>query len=203
MNKFFTTKRICRAGIIAALYVALTCSFGMISYVGILQFRPAEALCLLALFYAEAIPALWVGCMLSNVISLYGVADIFGGSAVTLVAAALTFAIGKIFRESHRTAGYHVARVGLGGLFPVLLNALIIPVIIVYVGGFIEGFETALLAYTWNFVSLLVSQSLWIYGLGTPLYLFVTRMRRKGVAVFLDGKPQRAAANAAPHETKI
>lgn len=28
MKDFFTTKRICRAGIIAALYVALTCSFG-------------------------------------------------------------------------------------------------------------------------------------------------------------------------------
>lgn len=188
MSKIFTAKRICRAGVIAALYVALTCAFGMMSYVGILQFRPAEALCILPLFYAEAVPALFVGCMLSNIISLYGVADIFGGSAVTLVAALLTFLIGKLFRESNEKAWNHVLRVGLGGLFPVLLNALIIPVIIVYVGGFMDGFETALIAYTWNFVSLLVSQSLWIYALGTPLYCLVYKMRKKHVAVFLDGR---------------
>ncbi len=192
MSKIFTTKRICRAGIIAALYVALTCSFGMMSYVGILQFRPAEALCILPLFYAEAIPALWIGCMLSNVISLYGVADIFGGSFVTLVAALLTFLIGKLFRESRDTLPNHIARVSLGGLFPVLLNALVIPVIIVYIGGFAEGFETALAAYTWNFVSLLVSQSLWVYALGAPLYVLIYRMRKKHVAVFLDGRPTPA-----------
>lgn len=188
MKHLFTTKRICRAGIIAALYVALTCSFGMMSYVGILQFRPAEALCILALFYVEAIPALWVGCMLSNVFSLYGVADIFGGSAVTLVAAILTYLIGRLFRELNAKAPTHVLRVTLGGIFPVLLNALIIPIFIVYIGGFTDGFETMITAYAWNFVSLLVSQSLWIYGLGTPLYLLVTRMRKKGIAVFLDAK---------------
>ena len=87
MKHFFTAKRICRAGIIAALYVALTCAFGAIGYQGFLEIRPAEALCILPLFYAEAIPALYVGCMLSNVISLYGVYDIFLGSLATLIAA--------------------------------------------------------------------------------------------------------------------
>lgn len=186
--KIFTTKRICRAGIIAALYVALTCSFGMISYVGVLQFRPAEALCILALFYAEAVPALYVGCMLSNVISLYGVYDIFIGSLVTLAAALLTYAAGRLFKEENATAPRHAARIALGGFFPVILNAVLIPVVIVYLGGFTEGFETAAVAYLWNFVSLLASQSLWIYGLGTPLYLFIARMRKKNVAAFLDGK---------------
>ena len=193
MKNFFTTKRICRAGIIAALYVALTCSFGMLGYVGFLQFRPAEALCILPLFYAEAVPALYVGCMLANVISLYGVYDIFVGSLVTLAAALLTFAVGKIFRESRNTVGNHIARIAIGGFFPVALNAVVIPVVIVYLAGFVDGFGTTVAAYTWNFVSLLVSQSLWIYGLGTPLYLFVSRMRRKNVAVFLDGKKPKPA----------
>jgi len=44
MKHFFTAKRICRAGIIAALYVALTCAFGAIGYQGFLEIRPAEAL---------------------------------------------------------------------------------------------------------------------------------------------------------------
>ncbi len=196
MKSIFSTKRICRAGIIAALYVALTCSFGLLSYVGILQFRPAEALCILPLFYPEAVPALWIGCMLANVISLYGVYDIFVGSAVTLVAALLTCAVGKIFRESRRSAANHFARVAFGGFFPVALNAVVIPVVIVYLAGFAEGFDTAIAAYFWNFISLLASQSLWIYGLGSPLYAFVSKMRQKNVGVFLDGKTAKSAAPA-------
>ena len=43
MKGFFTAKRLCRAGIIAALYVALTYSFGAIASNGFLQIRPAEA----------------------------------------------------------------------------------------------------------------------------------------------------------------
>lgn len=195
MSEIFTTKRICRAGIIAALYIALTCSFGMLGYVGILQFRPAEALCILPLFYVEAVPALFIGCMLSNVFSMYGVADIFGGSAVTLIAALLTYLVGRLFRESKDRGYNHVLRVGLGGLPPVLMNALIIPVIIVYIGGFTEGFGTTIIAYAWNCLSLFVSQSVWIYALGTPLYLLVYKMRKKNVSVFLDGR--RTPANSA------
>ena len=170
MKNIFSTKRICRAGVIAALYVALTCSFGMLGYVGMFQIRPAEALCILPLFYPEAVPALYLGCMLANVISLYGVYDIFVGSLVTPV----------------------IARVGFGGFFPVILNAAIVPVVIVYLAGFADGFETAVAAYGWNFLSLLISQSVWIYALGTPLYLFVTRMRQRNISVFLDGKKKTA-----------
>jgi hypothetical protein len=35
---------------------------------------------------------------------------------------------------------------------------------------------------------MLVTEALWIYALGTPLYLFVDRMRKKNVSAFLDGK---------------
>ena len=194
MKQIFTTKRICRAGLIAALYVALTCAFGQISYIGIFQFRPAEALCLTALFYVEAIPALYIGCMLANVFSLYGAPDIFLGSLVTLVAALLTYLIGRLIREEGARLPAHIGRVALGGLFPVVLNAAIIPIVIVYIGGFIEGFATAQAAYWWNCISLLVSQSVWIWGLGTPLYAFITRMRKSGKAVFLDARKPAATA---------
>ena len=190
MKQLFTVRRICRAGAIAALYVALTCSFGMLSFVGIFQFRPAEALCILPLFFPEAVPALFVGCMLSNVISQYGIADIFLGSFVTLVAAIFTWLIGKLIREENAKTPAHILRLALGGIFPVLLNALVIPVVIVYIGGFLEQFETAQIAYLWNFVSLLVSQSVWVYALGAPLYFFIARMRKRGVSVFLDQKKQ-------------
>ncbi|MCI8343257.1 MAG: QueT transporter family protein [Clostridia bacterium] len=181
MKHFFTAKRICRAGIIAALYVALTCAFGAIGYQGFLEIRPAEALCILPLFYAEAIPALYVGCMLSNVISLYGVYDIFLGSLATLIAACLTFAAGKLLRN-------HAARVAVGGIFPVLVNAFLVPVIIVILYGQSNGYATAAIAYWTYFASMIVTQTLWVYALGIPLYYFVYRMRKKGVSAFLDGK---------------
>ena len=63
-----STKRLCRAGVIAALYVALTYAFAPFAF-GAFQVRPAEALCILPLFFPEAVPALYVGCILSNLAS--------------------------------------------------------------------------------------------------------------------------------------
>ena len=85
-------KVICRAGVIAALYAVLTIYLGSIAY-GPLQIRPAEALTLLPLLYAESIPALFVGCLIANLLSPYGVPDRVVGSLVTLIAACLTYVI--------------------------------------------------------------------------------------------------------------
>ena len=68
--KLFSTRRLCRAGIIAALYVALTYAFMPFAF-GPVQIRPAEALCILPLFIVQAIPALRVGCRISNLGSPY------------------------------------------------------------------------------------------------------------------------------------
>ena len=60
MNKF-STSRICRAGIVASVYFVLTYFFQAISF-GPIQFRVAEALTILPLFFLESAPALFVGC---------------------------------------------------------------------------------------------------------------------------------------------
>ena len=75
-KELFTTKRLCRAGVIAALYVALTYAFGAIAYSGFLEIRPAEALTVLPLFFPEAVPALWIGCMLANLGSPFIMYDV-------------------------------------------------------------------------------------------------------------------------------
>lgn len=194
MKNLFTTKRICRAGIIAALYVALTCSFGAIGYSGFLEIRPAEALCILPLFYAEAIPALFIGCMLSNLISQFGIYDILLGPLATLIAALATCVVGRLVKN-------HIAKVAAGGIFPVLVNAFVVPVIIVVLYGDSAGYASAAVAYWMCFASLVVTQSLWVYALGAPLYYFIYRMRKKGVSVFLDGKkvPAEQAERPAEH----
>ena len=169
----------CRAGIIAALYVALTYAFGAISFNGILQIRPAEALCILPLFFPEAVPALFVGCILSNLASPFIIYDVPIGSLATLIAALGTYFTGKLIKND-------IARFVTGGLFPVLVNAFIIPIIIVYLCGDLCGYEIASIAYWINFASLCATEGLWVYALGGILYFTIAAMRKKGVSVFLD-----------------
>ena len=182
MNNIFTTKRLCRAGIIAALYVALTYAFGPLPYLGILQVRPAEALTILPLFYAEAVPALWIGCMLANLASPSLAFDVPLGGLATLVAALLTFFAGKLIKN-------HALKVGVGGFFPVIVNAFVIPFVIILGTGF-EEFASYSAAYWTYFLSLAATQALWVYALGIPLYYTVYRLRAKGVSAFTDDRKQ-------------
>lgn len=78
-----------RGALIAALYVALTwvcTAIGLSS--GVIQFRISEALCILPLFFPEAIPGLFIGCIISNLM-VPGVViwDIIFGSLATLIGA--------------------------------------------------------------------------------------------------------------------
>lgn len=183
MKNFFTTKRICRAGVIAALYVALTCAFGLIAYQGILQIRPAEALCILPLFFPEAVPALWIGCMLANLLSGYGVYDIFIGGLATLVSAFLTYGAGRLIKN-------HVLKLIVGGFFPVVINAFVIPIVIVIICGDLCGYETVSVAYWINFGSMCATEALWIYALGSILYFSILALQKKGVSVFIADRPK-------------
>lgn len=188
MKGFFTAKRLCRAGIIAALYVALTYSFGAIAYNGFLQIRPAEALCILPLFFPEAVPALYIGCMLSNLGSPFLVYDVFIGSLATLFAALGTYLVGRFFKK-------HALKLFLGGLFPVLLNAFVIPVVIVFLCGDLS-YGTKAATY-WTFAgSLAATEAVWVYALGAPLYFFIERMRKKNVSAFSDKNSLYAAGKS-------
>lgn len=169
MHNFFTTKRICRAGIIAALYLALTLAFGSLSFQGILQIRPAEALTLLPLFLPEAVPALFIGCALANLSSPFFLYDVILGSSVTLLAALGTYFVGKLLRSDK-------AKILLGGLFPVLLNAVFIPVIIVFLCGGADG-SSVWTAYFTFALSIGITEAVWVYALGVPLY-FALKKRK-------------------------
>ena len=174
MNNIFTAKKLCRAGVIAALYVALTYVFMPFAY-GPLQIRPAEALCILPLFFAEAVPALFIGCMIANLAG-GGVADIFLGSLITLLAALCTFAVGKKVKKTFW-------QVFLGGVFPVLFNAVLLPFIFMFLSTI--GDTPSVAVYFTYFASLLLTQSVWVYGLGTPVYAFINRMQKRNFSPLL------------------
>ena len=155
MNKH--TLRLMRAGIIGALYVVLSLVTLPISG-GAIQFRVSEGLTLLPLLYLEAVPALFIGCFLFNLLSGLAFYDVLIGSLVTLVAGLLTYLIGKVIKPKF-------FKILVGGLFPVLLNALILPIVWIYLLGQSE------VLYLITFVSLLISQTLSVYTVGSAIYL--------------------------------
>ena len=92
----FSIRKITLSAVIAALYAALTLLLAPISF-GPVQCRVAECLCILPLFTPYAIPGLFLGCLISNIIGSMGMFDIVFGSLTTLVAAILTY---RLFRLS-------------------------------------------------------------------------------------------------------
>ena len=153
MGKFFNIRNIAYAAVIAALYVCLTFIVFPFAY-GFLQFRPSEGLTLLPMIMPASIPGLFIGCLIANIVSPFGILDMVAGSAITLLAAFLTYKLRK--------------NIILAGLPPVVLNALFVPVIL-YIG----GDKTA---YFISFLSILATQAIMVYGLGIPVLVLTKRI---------------------------
>ena len=86
-KNLLTTRSLCLAAIIAALYAALTLLLAPISY-GDWQCRVSEALTMLPILMPQAIPGLFVGCLIANILGpSAGLTDIVFGSLATLIAA--------------------------------------------------------------------------------------------------------------------
>lgn len=89
-EKKFNAKFMAQGAIIAALYAALTIIFAPISY-GAVQVRISEAFTILPLFTPAAIPGLFIGCLLANILGGAIVWDVIFGSIATLIGAALGY----------------------------------------------------------------------------------------------------------------
>lgn len=110
-----------QAAMIAAIYVVLTVLFAPISF-GEVQIRIAEMLTVLPLFTPAAVPGLFVGCLIGNILGGAVLPDIICGSLATLIGAAGTYAMRKNFRT-------------LAVLPPILANTLIVPFVLRYAYG--------------------------------------------------------------------
>jgi uncharacterized membrane protein len=104
------TKFITQAGIIAALYAAVTIILAPLSY-GPVQVRVSEALTVLPFITPAAIPGLFLGCMVANIYGGLGMYDIIGGGFCTLLASFFTFLLSRTKRPI------------LAPLPPVVINA--------------------------------------------------------------------------------
>ena len=159
------TQKIVLSGIIGGLYVVLSLLTLPVAS-GAIQFRVSEGLTLLPLFFIEAVPGLFFGCMLSNIITGCMALDVILGSVTTLLASILTYLVGKMFKS-------HALRISIGGFFPVILNALFLPLIWILCYGAIEY------VYYLQVLFLLISQSISIYAIGTPIYLMLNKQMLK------------------------
>lgn len=110
---------ITQGAMIAALYIVLTWvanTLGMAN--GAIQVRFSEALCILPIFTPAAIPGLFVGCLLANIINGCVIWDIVFGSLATLIGAFGTYML--------RNTKFVFT------LPPVIANMIIVPLVLKY-----------------------------------------------------------------------
>lgn len=116
-----------QAAMIAALYIVLTFianAFGLANYA--VQVRFSEALTILPCFTPAAIPGLFIGCFLSNILTGCALPDIIFGSLATLLGALGTYALRKWK--------------WCAPVCPILANTIIVPLILIYgYGLLLEG----------------------------------------------------------------
>ena len=108
-----------QAAMIAAIYVVLTFvanAFGLANHA--VQVRFSEALTILPYFTPAAIPGLFLGCLLSNLLTGCALPDIIFGSLATLLGAFGTYALRKWK--------------WCAPLCPIAANTVIVPLILLY-----------------------------------------------------------------------
>lgn len=116
-----------RGALIAALYVVMTQLATLVGLSsGAVQFRISEALCILPLFFPEAIPGLFVGCLISNLLVPGAhVLDIIFGSVATLIGALGAYALRGLPEKFKWVAT----------LPTILANMIIVPFVLIFAYG--------------------------------------------------------------------
>ena len=145
-----------RAAAIAAVYVVLTFVFAPISF-GEVQVRIAEALTILPLFTPGAVPGLFAGCLLGNILGGAALPDILFGSLATLLGALGT----RMLRERKPVWGV---------LPPILSNTIIVPFILRYAYGI-------LLPVPFMMLTVGIGEVLSCGVLGMLVYTFINKYR--------------------------
>ena len=147
------TQHLTRAAAVGAAYAVLRLfSSGFSLTFGVVQCRFSEALCVLPFFFPETVWGLFAGCLITNLLSPYGLLDLIVGSLATLIAALLTARCRKKW---------------LAPLPPVVLNTLLVGAVIAYE----ETGLTAAFPATWAINGLTVGagEAIACYGLGMLL----------------------------------
>ncbi|MEG1922980.1 MAG: QueT transporter family protein [Clostridia bacterium] len=147
-----TIKLICINATIASLYFVLTVFTQTIAF-GPIQLRLGEALTILPCLIPSSYIGLSIGCLISNIMSPYGIWDMIFGTIITFIAGILT---SKIKDPK------------LAALPPILLNAFFLPILWL--------FNSANAIYIINVLTTALSQAVILYLIGVPFY-YLTKKR--------------------------
>ncbi len=162
-KKRFSALYLTRASIISALYVVLTYLSAVLGLSGsAVQFRLSEALCVLPIFFPEAVPGLTVGCIISNLITSANPLDIIFGSIATLIGALGARLLQRLPKRL----------MWLATLPTVIINSLIVPPVIIFAYG--SGYS-----YPFILLSVFVGEAVCAGVLGFILYLALRKVRLK------------------------
>lgn len=145
-DKKISVKFLVISALVAALYVALTLIFAPISFMQ-LQFRVSEILTLLPIVSLPAVPGLFVGCLIANLIAGALWQDVIFGSLATFLAAVLT----RFLRKLPWFAAF----------MPVLVNGIVVGLLLVHVYALPIGFWAAA-------GSVAIGEAAVVYMLGLP-----------------------------------
>ena len=158
-RKKFSVRDLAQGAIIAAIYALLTIFLAPISS-GLVQCRVAEAMSVLPYFTFSAVPGLFIGCLLANLLTGAVIYDVIFGSLATLAAAYITYWM------RDRVSKY------LAPLPSVVVNALVIGWLLTYV--YKVGFPYWITA---GYVA--IGQAIACFALGLPLMSLLERFRGK------------------------
>lgn len=158
--------RLAFSAVIAAGYAALTMATGFMSYGGV-QFRIAEALCVLPFFFPYTAWGLFVGCLLANLISPAGALDVVFGSLATLGSCLCVVRLGK------RGQGWRQQIAAC--LMPVVLNAVVVGAVLT-----VTSADAANSAPLWLFFAvyageIALGEAAVLFALGLPLLRWLPR----------------------------
>ena len=147
-----------QAAMIGAIYVVLGVVFAAFGTKAI-QVRLAEALTILPIFTGAAVPGLFIGCLVSNVLSGGILPDVICGSLATLMGALGTYKLGRMHPM-------------LAPLPPIIANTLVISFVLRY--GYGEPFPIPYMMLTVG-----IGEVLSCGVLGMILYMALKPMRHR------------------------
>ena len=176
----FPVRLLVRCALTAALYASLTMVLAPISF-GPVQFRISEAMCILPLFFPEAVIGLFVGCITANFMTPnIPFLDVVFGSAATLAAAAVTAAMRPRRRKKEENESSAIYKIPLAvkllaPLPAVLINAVVIGAVITFsmMSFGASGFAAA---FVLNCLSVGAGQAVVCYALGVPLIYIIEKI---------------------------
>ena len=157
----FNSRVLARAGVIAAIYVVLTLIFQPISFRAV-QFRIAEVMTLMPILTPDAIPGLFVGCLLANWLGGGIWFDVVLGAIATLLAAICT----RKCRE----------KPPLAALFPAIFNGLIVGPVVYFAYVRAPGAPVSLPTLALYMGAVALGELVVCYVLGLPLVQGLKRL---------------------------